>query len=148
MPENNKTAAEEWLRKLQEAGYRLTGPRRWLVETLVNSQRALSPLEIYDAARRAHPGLGLVTIYRTLEKLEELALIQRVHQPDGCHMYLRAAAGHVHLLLCTSCQRAEYFNGDDLEMLVRAIAQRTGFRIDEHWLQFNGLCADCQDASA
>jgi len=140
--------AETWLIRLQEAGYRLTGPRRWLVDTLAASPRALSPLELYDAARRYYPGMGLVTVYRTLEKLEELGLTQRVHQPDGCHMFLRAAHGHEHLLLCTSCLRADYFSGDDLEALIQAISHRTGFRVDEHWLQFNGLCADCQAASA
>lgn len=140
--------SEDWLTRLQDAGYRLTGPRRWLVDTLADSRRALSPLELYDTARRYYPGMGLVTVYRTLEKLEELGLMQRVHQPDGCHMFLRAPRGHEHLMLCTSCQRAEYFSGDDLDALVKTIERRTGFRVDEHWLQFNGLCVDCQSASA
>ena len=133
---------------LQEAGYRLTGPRRWLVDKLATSPRALSPLELYDEARRVHPGMGLVTVYRTLERLEALGLVIRVHQPESCQTFLRAAQGHEHLLLCTACQRAEYFSGDDLDALSRAIARRTGFRVDEHWLQFNGLCVDCQEASA
>ena len=148
MSDEDSALTQEWLARLQEAGYRLTSPRRWLVETLSTSQRALSPLDLYDAARQYHPGMGLVTVYRTLEKLEALGLVSRVHQPDGCHMFLRSARGHEHLLLCTSCQRAEYVSGDDLEALARAIARRTGFRVDEHWLQFNGLCADCQEASA
>lgn len=143
-----ESLAETWLARLQEAGYRLTGPRRWLIETLSTSQRALEPLALYDTARQHYPGMGLVTVYRTLEKLETLGLIQRVHHPDGCHLYLRAPRGHEHVLLCTACQRAEYFSGDDLGPLMQSISRRTGFRIDSHWLQFNGLCADCQDASA
>ncbi|MGA7605419.1 MAG: transcriptional repressor, partial [Anaerolineales bacterium] len=67
-----------WLTQLQDNGYRLTGARRAVVEIVAASQRALTPVEVYDAARDQYPALGLVTVYRTLEKLEELGLIQRV----------------------------------------------------------------------
>jgi Fe2+ or Zn2+ uptake regulation protein len=136
--------SEAWLDSLQESGYRLTGALRSIVEILCGSSRALTPLELYDLGRKAHAGLGLVTVYRALEKLEELDLVQRVHQPDGCHMYLRATHQHEHLLLCTGCGRAEYFSGDDLDGLMRNIARQSGFDIREHWLQLFGLCAACQ----
>jgi Fur family ferric uptake transcriptional regulator len=86
-----------------------------------------------------------VTVYRTLEKLQDLGLVQRIHQPNGCHRYLRAADGHEHVLLCSRCGRAIYFSGDDVTALSDDLAQRTGFCIQEHWLQLLGLCADCQD---
>ena len=126
------------------SGYRLTAPRRAIVEVIVASPRALEPVDVYDLGRQQYPRLGLVTVYRTLEKLEELGLVQRVHQPDGCHMYLRATEGHEHLLLCTTCGRAEYFSGDDLTALMGAISARSGFIIEDHWLQLYGLCTDCQ----
>jgi len=140
--------SETWLARLQESGYRLTGALRSIVEILCDSARALTPLELYDLGRKAHAGLGLVTVYRALEKLEELGLVQRVHQPDGCHMYLRATHQHEHLLLCTGCGRAEYFSGDDLNGLMQVIARQSGFDIREHWLQLFGLCATCQAAAA
>ncbi|MBM3123740.1 MAG: transcriptional repressor, partial [Chloroflexi bacterium] len=89
--------AELWLSELQENGYRLTEARRAVVELIASAQRALSPLEVYDLARAQHPGLGLVSVYRTLEKLEELHLIQRVHQPRGCQAFIAASRGHAHL---------------------------------------------------
>ncbi len=61
------TTHQVWLQKLQESGYRLTGSRRTVVEIVARSARALSPLEISDLARSHHAGLGLVTVYRTLE---------------------------------------------------------------------------------
>jgi Fe2+ or Zn2+ uptake regulation protein len=136
---------EHWLDILQESGYRITAPRRLIVEIMASSTRALNPLEVYDIGRKAHPHLGLVTVYRTLEKLEELKLVQRVHHPDGCNMYLRATQGHEHFLLCTSCGQAEYFSGDDLTMLMQTIGMRSGFQIQGHWLQLYGLCATCQE---
>lgn len=132
-----------WLNALQESGCRLTGPRRAIVELLAESQRALDPLALFEMGRREYPGLGLVTVYRTLEKLEGLGLVQRVHRPDGCHTYLRAGQGHEHLLVCTFCGRAEFFSGDDLGGLIQAIAVRSGFQIREHWLQLYGLCQSC-----
>ena len=135
---------DRWLSALQDSGYRLTRPLRAIVEIMARSSRALSPADVYDLGRKEYKGLGLVTVYRALEKLEELGLVQRVHQPGGCHMYLRATQGHEHLLLCTSCGRAEYFSGDDLAPLMKSIARRSRFRIQEHWLQLYGLCEECQ----
>jgi Fe2+ or Zn2+ uptake regulation protein len=138
------TKAEDWLEKLQSGGYRLTIPLRVLVHILANSPRALGAIDVYDLGRKEYPRLGLVTVYRTLEKLEALGLIQRVHQADGCHMYLRSADGHQHILLCTRCGQVEYFTGDDLNDLTAAVARQSGFEVQEHWLQLHGLCATCR----
>jgi Fe2+ or Zn2+ uptake regulation protein len=136
--------ADSWLECLQDSGYRLTIPRRAIVSIIAKTPRAMDAIEIYHQGRLEHPSLGLVTVYRTLDKLEELELVQRVHQPDGCNMYLRAPQGHEHLLLCKSCGRMKYFGGDDLSNLIEETSRRSGFRIQEHWLQLFGLCADCQ----
>lgn len=136
--------AEFWLTQLHENGYRLTAARRAVVDIVEKSTRALTPVQVYDLARRKYRALGLVTVYRTLEKLEELHLIQRVHQPQGCQAFVSAGHGHQHLLLCQNCGRVEFFDGDDLDTLTRYIAQKTGYQINEHWLQLFGLCMDCR----
>jgi len=143
---NFPSLSEAWLAQLQASGYRLTTPLRVLVELLVNATRTLGPVDLYDLGRRKYPKMGLVTVYRTLEKLEELGLITRVHQANGCHAYLRAANGHEHILLCTRCGRVEYFAGDDLSALMDRVARQSGFVIQEHWLQLHGLCAGCQSS--
>ena len=137
-------SAETWLTALSDNGYRLTGPRRAVVEIVAASSFALTPLEVFDSARAAHPDLGLVSVYRTLEKLEELHLIQRVHQPEGCQAFISASQGHQHLLLCQRCGTVTFFEGDDLENLISAISGRTGYQIQEHWLQLFGLCDKCR----
>jgi len=135
---------ETWLNTLRENGYRLTEARKAVVDAVAESLRALTPLEVFDTARAAYPALGLVSVYRTLEKLEELRLIQRVHQPGGCQAFISASQGHQHLLLCQRCGQVSYFEGDDLENLMTGIASKTGYKIREHWLQLFGLCKDCQ----
>jgi Fur family ferric uptake transcriptional regulator len=134
---------DTWLNRLQSSGYRLTGSRRAIVEIIVNSDRILNPTQIYDMSRQRFPSIGLVTIYRTLAKLEELNLIQRVHQPGNCHSYIAAVSGHQHLLVCQNCGRTDYFDGDNLDNLMIQVENNSGFCIREHWLQFFGLCQSC-----
>jgi Fe2+ or Zn2+ uptake regulation protein len=137
-------SADLWLFQLSENGYRLTEARRAVVETVARSTYALTPIEVYDAARKRYRALGLVSVYRTLEKLEELHLVQRVHQPEGCQAFIAAGEGHQHLLLCQHCGRVTFFEGDDLKELIRSLSARTGYQIREHWLQLFGLCANCR----
>jgi len=136
-----------WLEIMQESGCRLTGPRYIVAEVLDRSERALSPQEVYELARQRYPTLGLVSVYRTLEILEGLDLIQRMHQPDKCQAYIAAFSGHEHVLICSQCGLVEFFRGDDLSPLVQRIEHDTGFQIAEHWLQFFGLCQKCQNVN-
>lgn len=137
-----------WLDKLQQNGYRLTDSRRTVVEIIAGSARALSPLEVFDLARAQHAGLGLVTVYRTVEKLEELGLIQRVHQPQGCQAFIAAFTGHQHLILCSRCGRVEFFDGENLESFFEDIGCHTGYQVQDHWLQLFGLCEQCRPVEA
>ena len=135
---------ERWLTHLQENGYRLTAARRAVVEAVQKSTRALTPVEVFDMARKKYRALGLVSVYRTLEKLEELHIIQRVHQPQGCQAFIAASQSHEHLLLCQNCGQVLFFEGDDLDTLIKSISKKTGYKINEHWLQLFGLCQACQ----
>ncbi len=135
---------EDWLARLQESGYRRTDRCEAIVQAILASSRALDPVEIFDLVRMRYPGLGLVTVYRTIQKLEELGLIQRLHQEAGCHRVLPATQGHQHFMVCSSCSAVVYFSGDNLAELFTRIKQQTGFDIHEHWLQLFGLCPNCQ----
>jgi Fur family transcriptional regulator, ferric uptake regulator len=137
-------STDTWLEQLHDNGYRITAARRAVVDTVYGSSHALSPIEVYDSARKKYRALGLVTVYRTLEKLEELHLIQRVHQPQGCQAFIAAGIGHQHLLLCKNCGEVAFFEGDDLDALTASIAKKTGYQIQEHWLQLFGLCGKCK----
>jgi len=135
----------EWIDVLTSDGSRITPARRAVIEILFSSSRALDAAQIYMDARQMHPKLGLMTVYRTLEKLEGSGLIQRVHQPGGCHMYFAAPAGHQHILLCTGCGRVEFFSGDALEPLFNNIGNGRSYDIQDHWLQLFGICKQCKE---
>ncbi len=135
---------DQWVRVLQKSGCRITAPRRAIIEIIANSQRALQPIEVYHLSKQQYPGIGLVTVYRTLDRLEELGLVQRVHREDGCHMLMPAANGHEHYLVCTDCGRTILFQGDDLNALFARVESRTGYQVSEHWLQLFGTCPQCR----
>jgi Fe2+ or Zn2+ uptake regulation protein len=117
-----------------------------VVETIVSSPHALNPLEVFELARKRYPKLGLVTVYRTVEKLEELDLIQRLHQPAGCHAFVPNSSGHQHILVCQACGRVEFFSGenDQIDLLMTEVGQASGYRVKDHWLQLFGVCGNCQ----
>jgi Fe2+ or Zn2+ uptake regulation protein len=142
----SRSRTEEWLEQLQTNGYRLTEPRRAVVEAISGSQHVLSPFDVFERARQSYPKLGLVTVYRTLEKLEELDMVQRVHQPSGCQAFIAACTGHQHLLICQSCGKVEFFSGDSerMEPLMAEVGRESGYQIREHWLQLFGVCRDCR----
>ena len=137
-------ATQSWLDALAGHGARQTAALRAICEVLAASPRALDALEIFEEGRKRCAGLGLVTVYRTLEILEELGLAARVHLPGGCNRYIRSAAGHQHLMICSACGQAEYFEGDDLTRLFQQVAGKNSFQVQEHWLQLFGLCRACQ----
>ena len=135
---------DNWKSELSKSGYRLTQPRRVILEIIAGSSRPLTPMNIFDQARKLLPGIGLVTIYRTIEKLEELKLVDRVHQIGQCQTIFKGTHGHQHLLVCTRCGKSAYFDGLEAEDRYNEIGNEHGYKITNHWLQLSGLCSDCQ----
>lgn len=132
--------------KLNEEGMRMTRPRQVVLSILENTNVPLSPQTIHQQSLAAHQEIGLVSVYRTLDILMELAMVRKVHSPDGCHGYVLASPGHHHHLICRECDRAvEFSGGEDLSSLVSRIQKETGFTIDGHMLQLYGLCPECQN---
>ena len=129
---------------LRENKRKLTRPRQIVLDILTQSQRHLTPADIYRKAKTQYPHLGLATVYRTLNLLVELGLVQRVHFAEGCHSYAPTAQAHGHHLVCSACGRAEEFSDCDLEPLMESLQAKTGFEINVHVLELMGRCPDCR----
>ena len=109
--------------------------------------RVLGALEILVWARRWCPGLGIVTVYRTLERLQSLGLIQRVHGVHNCHSYVAVNQARPFLFLCERCGGADALPSPETEGAVAQVAACQGFRIHAVVLQVSGLCQRCQPGS-
>ncbi len=139
---------ERLFSQLRAAGYRLTGARRAIVHTLLAASRPLTPQELHEAAREVYPRVGLVTVYRTLEALVHLGVVQKVHGAVGCPGYVFTGYGHRHVALCRRCGKAFIFEGEeDLGRIIRAVEERLHFHVEGHLLQFTGLCESCRSGT-
>lgn len=130
--------------QLNQQGMRLTRPRQVVMSILEETGRPLSPQTIHQRALQTDETISLVSVYRTLDLLNELDLVCRVHGQDGCQGYVLSSPGHHHQLICRNCQKTVEFSGStDLEPFIEAVEQQTGFLIDGHLLQLFGLCPEC-----
>ncbi len=132
--------------RLKSSGYKMTPQRRAVIEAVAWSQDHLTPAALNDKLQDRR--VGLVTIYRTLEILENLGLICEVHSGGSCHSYTMGASGHHHHLICSDCGRVVDFESRDLGSLKRRLSQETGFKISEELLEFLGQCGQCAEATS
>ena len=136
--------AETMRGALAEAGYSDTAARRAIIDVLCSRPGGTTPADLLSRGRRSHPRLGQVTVYRTLEILEQLGLVRKLHQEEGCSSWVATSAGHAHHVICRRCRRAVEFEGCSLEPVLAAVARRTGYTVEGHWLELFGLCPTCR----
>ncbi len=130
---------------LRRRGFKITPQRRSILSAIARSREHLTPAAIHRRVRTEHPGIGLVTIYRTLELLAGLGLVCEMHAGGNCRSYLmRRPAEHHHHLICSDCGTVVDFTACDLGKLEERLARETSFRIDGHLLEFVGQCRRCR----
>lgn len=131
--------------KLNQKGLRLTRPRQVVINILEAASIPLSPQTIHQRALAHNEKIGLVTVYRTLDLLDEFGLVRRVHSQDECQGYVLASPGHHHHLVCRSCKHAvEFIGSEDLTAIVQRVERHTGYQVSDHLLELYGLCPTCQ----
>jgi Fe2+ or Zn2+ uptake regulation protein len=132
------------LSRLTDAGFRITTPRRDVIQVVCRQTAPFSADDLYDELRAKRSGVGRATVFRTLDVLVGLHLLDRVHRPDGSHCYVTASPGHRHHLICSECGTVIEFHDCNVDDLVASLSSRTHFRIESHWLELYGTCEQCQ----
>jgi Fe2+ or Zn2+ uptake regulation protein len=135
----------DWKSTLSQKGYRLSEPRKRVMELLGSAEVALSPFQIHQELQQKDCELGLVSVYRTLELLTRLKLVTVVYDPQRNPGYILSTTGHHHHIVCQECHKALEFSGsDDIDELVHRVEAETSFQVRDHLLQLFGLCPECQ----
>lgn len=131
---------------LRDQGYRLTAPRRAIVDAIRAYDRAFTADDLLQRVDALDPTIGRATIFRTLDVLASLDVLDRIHAPDGCHSYslCEGVSHHHHHLICSSCGTVVPFEACNVEALYPTLASRTNFQISSHMLEVFGLCGACQ----
>jgi Fur family transcriptional regulator, ferric uptake regulator len=139
------------LDELAAKGIRLTAQRRALVETIQEANRHLDADSLLELARKRGPRIDRATVYRTIELLKRLRLVDELdlmHLEGEKHYYeVKTRRDHIHLA-CFSCGRIEEFVNPIFERLKTQISQETGFRIRVARLEVGGACRSCVAAQA
>lgn len=127
--------------RLDEAGYRRGGSREKVIGHLATLDCAVTAPEL----DRALSEVGRASVYRTIEQLEELGLIQKVDLGGDSAAYERVdpTGHHHHHLVCTRCGRVLPFEDERLERAIHDLRPGGGFQVEGHEVTLRGTCARC-----
>lgn len=140
-------------RKIRNEGFRLTLSRQAILNVFAQNPKHLSAEEVFLLTHRNYPGVGLATVYRTLNLLTQMGLIRKFNFGDGCSRYelaTKAEKGHHHHLVCTRCGKIINYNDfmekevEFIKELEDELADKHKFKINSHQIYFYGLCEKCQ----
>ncbi|MCM8769812.1 MAG: transcriptional repressor [Candidatus Omnitrophica bacterium] len=137
-------------------GMRITQTRMVVLDILArNPKRHLSAEEVFLMAHEINPSIGFATVYRTLDLLTRMGIIQKLEFGDGRARYELTEASkkvpHHHHLVCTECGKViDYtdFTDEEKELLTkveRELSEKYNFKIKNHIIQFCGICNHCNE---
>jgi Fe2+ or Zn2+ uptake regulation protein len=134
-------------RVFRTQGLRLTQARQAVLQVVGAAGAHLQVAEVHRRALRLSPRIGLASVYRTIDLLDRLGLVKRVHVGHRHRHYASATERHGHHLVCNGCGRVVEFSDCQVEQLAKTLARRTRFLIEGHSIELYGRCPDCRRTS-
>jgi Fur family ferric uptake transcriptional regulator len=134
--------------QVSEAGHRAGGARTAVIESLAGQSCCRSAQEIFDQLRGDGRRVGIASVYRVLDLLVSLGLVQRLDLGGGISRYEPALPGgeHHHHLVCVDCGEVRPFEDPRLERALEETATSSDFTVDGHDVVLRGRCPDCRAA--
>ena len=132
--------------KLNTAGRRFTHQRALIMDIIRQGRGHLDADEIFLRAREMEPRLSLSTVYRTLQMLKELDIVDELHFAENHHHYEVKPAHEHHHLVCRGCGRVIEFDYPLSRSLKREVTALKDFDIDEAEIRVAGYCKQCRQS--
>ncbi|WP_273323875.1 Fur family transcriptional regulator [Vallitalea guaymasensis] len=130
---------------LKNSGYKLTNQRKIIIEALYHSDKPISMEEWLLLTKDKNPGINLSTIYRNIDVLEDLGLLEKIRPKDGNIKYtLNLMENHSHFLICKRCGKAEAIECC-LSKEFKKVIEDKEFDLIEHNLELYGYCKECHN---
>lgn len=146
---NIQESLKKTKKQLHESGFKLTPQREvTLLVLLENEKDHLSAEEIYFFVKQKNADIGLATVYRTLEILTDIKIVDKISFDDGVARYDLRKEGATHFhhhLLCLECGYIEEIEEDLLGEVERIVESKYHFMVKDHRLTFHGICQACQE---
>jgi Fur family transcriptional regulator, ferric uptake regulator len=135
---------------LGEAGQRSGGARTAVVDLLAGQDCCLSAQEIAERLRSRGTRVGTASVYRALDLLHGIGLVQRIEVGEGGARYEPVIPGgeHHHHVLCDSCGTLSAFEDEGLERAIGRLAKRLRHSVSGHDVLIHGRCARCESRVA
>jgi Fe2+ or Zn2+ uptake regulation protein len=131
-------------RALNVPGLRITNQRSSILDIIRQGQGHLDADEVYRLARKKQPRLSLSTVYRTLQMLKKLGLVEEVHFDEAHHHYeIKPPAEHHHLV-CLGCGQVVEFQYPLAHLVKRNVTEAKDFEIVDTELRMTGYCSKCR----
>ena len=137
----------------KEQGLRFTLPRRVIIDLLADADEYLSAEEIFMRIHHDFRGIGLATVYRTLDLLKRMGIASKFEFGEGKARYelseTAAEVAHHHVIVCKGCFKAVKYSDfcdyekKSFESLEKQLEKSYGFKIDRHVVHYYGTCFDC-----
>lgn len=131
--------AGESVTTLARLGYRITPPRRAVLDAIMASPALFTIEDICATSGR----VGRATVFRTMRLLQDAGLVCRVPLEDGSVRYQFSGGDHHHHLICRICGAISEFADPGLDARIQENAEAQGFALDAHSLELYGRCRDC-----
>lgn len=128
---------------LRAKGFKVTPQRLAIYGILAASKAHPSAEMIFHQLQPKYPTMSLATVYKTIEILKEVGLIQMLNAGEDCFRYDANVVNHPHIR-CTQCGRVDDLDDIDSSDFVAKIAQHTAYKITGKQFYFYGICPDCQ----
>jgi len=144
MKESRKIATSR--RKLDDAGKRFTHQRALIMDIIRQGHGHLDADEIFRRAHEREPRLSLSTVYRTLQMMKDLNLVDELHFGEDHHHYEVKPAREHHHLVCLGCGRVIEFSYPLSRYLKKEVPEMKGCDITEVEMRITGYCERCRRA--
>jgi Fur family ferric uptake transcriptional regulator len=139
-----ETWAQEARATVRRAGHRGGGARAAVIDLLAQQECCLTAQEIFDRLRAGGRHVGIASVYRALDLLSGLRVVQRLEMGDGVARYEPARADHHHPLVCDACGKVTAFEDPSLEDALTRLADRLEYAVGGHDVTLRGACPDCR----
>ena len=127
--------------ELKSSGLKATLPRIRILEVFQKaSVRHMTAEDVFKCLMLEGSDIGLATVYRVLMQFEQAGILSRNHFESGKSVFELNEGHHHDHLVCLTCGRVEEFFDPEIEARQRAIAQASGFALQEHSLALYATC--------
>lgn len=122
---------------------RATRQRAAISALLENLEDFRSAQDLHDELRRRGEGIGLTTVYRTLQQMAATGAVDTLRTDTGESVYRLCSEHHHHHLVCRACGSTVEIQGGQVEAWAAQVAREHGFSDVSHTIEIFGICSSC-----